>query len=100
MLEARINEIDMFLANAVVVDDDDITTHEVSVGSKIKLKDMELDNVEVLTIVGSTESDPDNGMISDESPIGRACLKKKVGDIIEVEAPVGILRFEILEITK
>lgn len=100
MLESRINEIDLFLSNAVIVDDDDITTHEVGVGSIIKLKDLELDEVETLTIVGSTESDPDNGKISDESPIGKAALKKKAGDIIEVEAPMGTLRFEILEITK
>lgn len=100
MLEARINELDLFLSNAVVVDDDDITTHEVNVGSVIKLKDLELGTVETLTIVGSTESDPDSGKISDESPIGRAAVRKKVGDIIEVEAPIGSLRFEILEITK
>lgn len=100
MLESRINEIDLFLSNAVIVDDDDITTHEVGVGSIIKLKDLELDEIETLTIVGSTESDPDNGKISDESPIGKAALKKKAGDIIEVEAPMGTLRFEILEITK
>lgn len=100
MLESRINEIDLFLSNAVIVDDDDITTHEVGVGSIIKLKDLELDEIETLTIVGSTESDPDNGKISDESPIGKAALKKKAGDVIEVEAPMGTLRFEILEITK
>lgn len=100
MLEARINEIDFLLSNAVVVDDDDISTHEVGIGSVIKLKDMETGDVETLTIVGSTESDPDNGKISDESPIGKAAIKKKAGDIIEVQAPVGILEFEIIEISK
>ncbi|MBE6837609.1 MAG: transcription elongation factor GreA [Ruminococcus sp.] len=100
MLEARINEIDFLLSNAVVVDDDDISTHEVGVGSVIKLKDLETGDVETLTIVGSTESDPDNGKISDESPIGKAAIKKKAGDVIEVSAPVGIIKFEILEIGK
>ena len=59
-----------------------------------------LDEIENLQIVGSTESDPDNGKISDESPIGKAALRKKVGDIFEVEAPAGIIKFEVLEITR
>ena len=100
MLEARINEIDFLLSNAVIVDDDDISTNEVGIGSIIKIKDLETGDVETLTIVGSTESDPDNGKISDESPIGKAAVKKKAGETIEVQAPVGILKFEILEISK
>ena len=98
MLEARINEIDFLLSNAVIVDDDDISTNEVGIGSIIKIKDLETGDVETLTIVGSTESDPDNGKISDESP--KAAIKKKAGETIEVQAPVGILKFEILEISK
>lgn len=100
MLEARINELDKLLADSDIVDDDDISTHEVGIGSVIKLKDLETDEVETLTIVSSTELDPDNNMISDESPIGKAAMKKKAGDVIEVNAPVGILKFEILEISK
>ncbi len=50
--------------------------------------------------MGSTESDPDNGKISDESPIGKAALHMKVGDIFEVEAPAGMIKFEVLEITR
>lgn len=100
ILEARIAELEMYIANAEVVDDDDVSVEEIGVGSKIKIKDLEFNEVETLHIVGSTESDPDNGKISDESPIGRAAMKKRVGDIIEVEAPVGVIRFEILEISK
>lgn len=100
MLEARINEIDFLISNAIVVDDDDISIHEVGIGSVIKLKDCETGEIETLTIVGSTESDPDNGKISDESPIGKAAMKQKVGSIIEVNAPAGILEFEIVEISK
>ena len=59
-----------------------------------------LDEIEELQIVGSTESDPDNNKISDESPIGKAALKKKVGDVFEVEAPIGTIKFEVLEISK
>ena len=100
ILEARIAELESIIENAVVVDDDAISVDEISVGSVIKVRDIELDEIETLQIVGSTESDPDNGKISDDSPIGKAALKKKVGDIFEVDAPVGILKFEVLEISK
>ncbi|MBQ1538463.1 MAG: transcription elongation factor GreA [Ruminococcus sp.] len=100
ILEARIAELESIIENAVVVDDDAISVDEISVGSVIKVRDIELDEIESLQIVGSTESDPDNGKISDDSPIGKAALKKKVGDIFEVDAPVGILKFEVLEISK
>ena len=100
ILEARIAELESIIENAVVVDDDAISVDEISVGSVIKVRDIELDEIESLQIVGSTESDPDNGKISDDSPIGKAALKKKVGDIFEVDAPVGIRKFEVLEISK
>lgn len=100
ILEAKIAELEAYVANAEVVDDDEISVDEIGVGSKIKIKDIEMNDIEDLIIVGSTEADPDHGKISDESPIGRAAIKKHVGDIIEVEAPVGVLKFEILEISK
>jgi transcription elongation factor GreA len=100
ILEARIAELENIIENSVVVDDDDISVDEISVGSIMKIRDLEFDEVETLQIVGSTESDPDNGKISDDSPIGKAALKKKVGDVFEVEAPVGIIKFEVLEISK
>ena len=100
ILESRINELELLIANATVVEDDEISVNEIGVGSYVKLKDLELDEVEELQIVGSTESDPENGKVSDESPIGKAALKKKVGDVFEVEAPVGIIKFEVLEISR
>lgn len=100
ILEARIAELELYIANAEVVDDDDVSVHEVGIGSIVKIKDIELDEVETLQIVGSTESDPDANKISDESPIGKACLKKRAGDIIEVATPGGKLQFEIMEISK
>ncbi len=100
ILEARIAELESIIENAVVVDDDALPVDEIGVGSSIKLRHIELDETENLQIVGSTESDPDNGKISDDSPIGKAALKKKVGDIFEVDAPVGVLKFEVLEISK
>lgn len=100
ILEARIAELENLIANAIVVDDDDISVDEIGVGSIVKIRDLEFDEIEELQIVGSTESDPDNNKISDESPIGKAALKKKVGDVFEVEAPVGTLKFEVIEISK
>ena len=100
ILEAKIAELEAYISNADVVEDDEISVDKIGVGSKIKLKDMEDGEIEILTIVGSTETDPANGKISDESPIGRATINKQVGDIIEVEAPVGVIKFEILEISK
>ena len=100
ILEARITELEQMIANAVIVDDDAISSEEISIGSKIKLQDLEHDTIETLQIVGSTESDPDSGKISDDSPIGKAALKKKAGEIFEVEAPVGLLKFKVLEISK
>lgn len=100
ILEADIADLENKIANAEIVSDADLTNDEIGVGSKIKLKDLELDEVMDLQIVGSTEADPENNKISEDSPIGLAALKKKVGDILEVEAPIGIIKMEVLEISK
>ena len=100
ILESKINELELLISNATVVEDDDISVNEIGVGSILKIKDIELDEIEDLQIVGSTESDPDNGKISDESPIGKAALKHKVGDIFEAETPAGLLKFEVIDISK
>ncbi|MCD7823455.1 MAG: transcription elongation factor GreA [Oscillospiraceae bacterium] len=100
MLEAQIADLEVVIANAIIVDDDSLSLDEVGVGSFVKLKDFDLDEILTYQIVGSTESDPDNDKISDESPIGKACLKKKIGDIFEVEVPSGTLKFEILGIDR
>lgn len=100
ILEAEIADVEMKVANAEVVSDEDLTTDEIGVGSRVTLKDLETDEILELQIVGSTEADPENGRISEDSPIGIAALKKKVGDIMDVEAPIGIIRMEVLEISK
>lgn len=98
LLEARINELEMQISNAVIVEA--ANADEISIGSKVKLLDLDTNEMEELEIVGSTESDPDNGKISDESPIGKAALKKKIGDVFEVQAPIGVLKFEVVEISE
>lgn len=100
ILEATIAELENTIANAEVVDDDSISVNEVGVGSIITVLRSGAEKSETLQIVGSTEADPANGKISDESPIGKAAMKKKIGDKFIVDAPIGELQFEILEITK
>ncbi|MDO5149448.1 MAG: transcription elongation factor GreA [Oscillospiraceae bacterium] len=100
ILEATIAEMENTLANAEIVDDDSISTNEVGVGSTIEIKRVDKDKTEKFKIVGTTEANPAEGKISDDSPIGKAAIKKKVGDVFTVEAPVGELQFEIISISK
>ena len=100
ILEATIAEMENTLANAEVVDDDSISTNEVGVGSTIEIKRVDKDKTEKFKIVGTTEANPAEGKISDDSPLGKAAIKKKVGDVFTVEAPVGELQFEVISISK
>lgn len=100
IIEARIAEIEAILTNVKVVDIDDLTTEHIAIGNKIKIKDLETGDVLDLKIVGSKEANMKNGFISDDSPVGKACIGHKHGDIVDVEAPVGVLKFEIIEIDK
>ena len=100
ILEADIADLELKVANAEIVGDDDLSEDEIGVGSKVKLKDLELDEIMDLQIVGSTEADPENNKISEDSPIGIAAMKKRVGEVLEVEAPIGVIRMEVLEISK
>ena len=96
--EGRIAMLENMLKNAVVVDEADITTDKVSVGSIVKVKDYEFDEEMELSIVGSAEADPMLFKVSNESPVGKALIGKKVGDVVEVPVPDGVSKYEILEI--
>jgi transcription elongation factor GreA len=98
--EGRILQLENMLKNASVVDETDITTDKVSVGSVVKVKDYEFDEVVEYTIVGSAEADPMNFKISNESPVGMSLVGKKIGDIIEVIIPDGVNKFEVLDIRR
>ncbi|HOR22186.1 MAG TPA: transcription elongation factor GreA [Ruminococcus sp.] len=100
ILEAQIAELQYTIDNADIIEDSNISVDEVGMSSKIKIKRVGTDEIETFTIVGTNHVDVANGLISDESPIGKAAMKKKVGDIFIVEAPVGELCFEIVEISK
>jgi transcription elongation factor GreA len=99
-IEARIVKIENMLKNAKIIDEDEIDTEVVSIGVKVKVKDLNENEEIEYNIVGSTEADPFMYKISDESPVGAALLGKKIGDIIEVSVPDGVLKYEIISITK
>lgn len=100
MVESRIVELEAMLKNASVLDESGITTDAVSVGSLVTVRFLKNDKVDTYKIVGSTEASPLNKRISDESPVGKALLGHKCGEIVDVEAPSGLVRYEILEIAK
>ena len=100
IIEARIAEIEATLKNVTIIDEDSLSTEHVQHGNKVTVKDMEENVKRELHIVGSKEVNVKEGKISDESPIGKALLGHKKGDIVDVETPSGVLQFEILEIGK
>lgn len=99
-LEERILKLENILRNAKLIDEDEITTDSVSVGSKVVVLDIEFDEEMKYTIVGSAEADPYNGKISNESPVGRALIGNKAGDIVDVHVPDGVIKYEILNISR
>lgn len=98
--EGRILQIENMLKNASVVDESEIPAGTVAVGATVKVKDYDFDEVVEYTIVGSAEADPMNFKISNESPVGKALIGKKVGDIVEATVPDGVSKFEILDIRR
>ncbi len=97
-LEGRIRELEMKLKNAQIIDDSAAPADQVALGRTVVVQEADMDEEEVYTIVGSTEADPGNGRISNESPLGRSLLGKKVGDRVTVETPGGAIEFTILRI--
>ena len=100
VVEARIITIEATLKNVRIIDDSEITTEIVSIGTKVKVKDVELGETEEFSIVGSSEVSPNENKISDESPIGAALVGHRVGDKAVAITPVGELEFIVLEISK
>ena len=99
-IEARIEELEKLLKNAEVVVEDEIELDKISVGCKVKLHDVEDDEDCEYQIVGSTEANSLQGKISNESPVGRALLGKKTGEMVEVETPAGAFQYKILDIQR
>ena len=99
-VEEKITKLENILKNATVIDDENADSSVVSIGSKVKILDMEFEDELVYTIVGSTEANPAEFKISNESPVGSALLGKKVGDEVSVDAPQGVISVKILDISK
>ena len=99
-LYGRIAEVENILANAVIIEENDNPADHVGLGCKVRVLDLETEEEEEYSIVGSQEADPMNFCISDDSPFGRAMIGHQVGDVVDVEAPVGVLHFRIIAVEK
>ena len=96
-LEGEISELEAKLRNSDIIRAQ-AGSDKIMIGSTVTVRDVEFDEVETYMIVGSTEADPDNSKISDESPLGAALLGKAAGTIVQVQAPAGVIEFEILDV--
>jgi len=96
-VEGRIKELEILLATARVVDEIP-STDTVQVGSRVVIQEEGSDTPEEYVIVGAAEADPSAGRISNESPLGKALLNKKAGDLVQVDAPAGSFKFRILKV--
>ena len=99
-IEGRILMLEEQLRNAKVVDAADQDPDEVGIGTQVRVRDEESGDVEVFTIVGSTEADPGKNRISNDSPVGAALSGHRAGDLVEVSVPAGIVRFQVLEVVR
>jgi len=97
-LEKRIMKLEGIVGNVKLIDESEIKKDEVSVGSTVTVKDIEFDEVMEYSIVGPTEADPYENKISNESPVGKALIGKRVGETIEVQVPDGFAKFQIMKI--
>ena len=99
-IELRIEEIEKILKNAEVVVEDEVDEGKINVGCKVKVYDYEFEEEMELKLVGSTEANSLEGKISNESPVGKALIGKKVGDVVAVETQAGVIEYEVLKINR
>lgn len=99
-VEGRILTLEKMLRNARIIQNDEVDTELVSIGSTVTLRDLELDEDVEYTIVGSAEANPAKNKISNESPVGRALLGKTTGAVVDVAVPSGTVQFRILNIKR
>ena len=98
--EIKIAELEEKIKYARIIDESEVDLETVQVGNKVKLLDIEFDEEVEYTIVGSTEVDLAQNKISNESPLGAALLGKRKKDIVEVQAPVGVIKYKIIGLSK
>ena len=99
-MEGRILELEKMIRNAKIIEDGEQQNDTITVGSLVTVKDIEFDEITEYRLVGTVEADPMNNRISNESPVGRALLGHKAGEIIDVEVPAGVIQLEIVSISK
>ncbi len=99
-IEARIEEIEKILKNAEIVDEDEVNTDTINVGCQVRILDCEFDEELTYKIVGSTEANSLKGKISNESPVGRALIGKKIGEMVSVETQMGTVQYKVLDIQR
>lgn len=99
-VEGRIVQLENMLKNAKVIDEDDVKTDMVGIGSKVTILDIEFNEEIEYYIVGSAEANPSEFKISNESPVGSALMGKKKGTVVDVNVPDGVVKFKIIDIKK
>lgn len=99
-LEERINKLENMMRKAKIIDETSMTNDRVGIGLKVKVMELESKEIMEFAIVGSTEADPFEGKISNESLVGAALLGKMVNEIAEVQVPDGVVSYKVIDITK
>jgi transcription elongation factor GreA len=99
LLQARINELSDRLARAVIIDPSHLPRDTVVFGSRVKVLDLDIEEEEVFELVGPGQEDPDQGRILSTSPIAQGLMGHKVGDVVEIPVPRGVIRYKILDIS-
>lgn len=99
-IEGKIAHLEETLENAIVLDDAELGTDKVNVGNKVMVHNIDTDEECEYKIVSTTEADPINFLISDDSPLGKSLLGQRKGDSINVETPMGIVKYTITNISK
>ena len=99
-IEGKIANLEATLENAIVLDDSELGTDKVNVGNKVTVHNIDADEESEYKIVSTAEADPIMGLISDDSPLGKALIGQRKGDSVNVETPMGIVKYTITDISK
>lgn len=98
LLATRMQELAQMISESEIIENLDLPPDQVTVGKKVHLRNLDKDRLDIYTILGAVESDVDNDIISYETPIASQLMMKKVGDVVDVQVPIGIIRYKIEKI--
>ncbi len=98
IMEGQIQDLEAILSNYQLIDDLEVDKHSVNIGARVTVVEDGFDEEEVYQLVGAAEADPIEGRISNESPLGRSLLGSKIGDVVRVSAPNGLIEFRVKKI--